>query len=132
MIGFLIDLNAFAGDGGHGGGGGGDVNMACAVRFRYLFRSLLTLRSMVYDALGKFERIYDLQDDGRVFETPEDLWSESLDGPGVPAPWTAVTEATSTSRHSNSSTAVANLTHYCCRIVADCINTAARNAGATH
>ncbi|CAM9810990.1 unnamed protein product, partial [Laminaria digitata] len=38
--------------------------------------SLLTLRSMVYDAMAKFERIYDLQADGRVFDTPEDLWSE--------------------------------------------------------
>ena len=52
-------------------------NTTCAVRFRSLFRSLLTLRSMVYDALAKFDRIYDLQADGRVFDTPEDLWSES-------------------------------------------------------
>ncbi|CBJ27907.1 conserved unknown protein [Ectocarpus siliculosus] len=38
--------------------------------------SLLKMRSMVYEALAKFDRIYDLQADGRVFETPEDLWSE--------------------------------------------------------
>lgn len=33
---------------------------------------------MVHEALAKFDRIYDLQEDGRVFETPEDLWSEWL------------------------------------------------------
>ncbi|CAM9895784.1 unnamed protein product [Scytosiphon promiscuus] len=38
--------------------------------------SLLTMRSMVYEALEKFDRIYELQASGRVFETPEDLWSE--------------------------------------------------------
>lgn len=32
---------------------------------------------MVRDALAKFDRIYDLQAGGRVFETPEQLWSES-------------------------------------------------------
>lgn len=31
---------------------------------------------MVRDALAKFDRIYDLQADGRVFETPEQLWGE--------------------------------------------------------
>lgn len=36
------------------------------------------MRSMVYEALAKFDRIYDLQAEGRVFETPEDLWSECL------------------------------------------------------
>lgn len=41
-------------------------------------RSLLTLRSMVHEALAKFDRIYALQEDGRVFETPEELWSEWL------------------------------------------------------
>lgn len=40
-------------------------------------RSLFKLRSMVRDALAKFDRIYDLQAGGRVFETPEQLWSES-------------------------------------------------------
>ncbi|CAM9195491.1 unnamed protein product, partial [Hapterophycus canaliculatus] len=38
--------------------------------------SLLTLRSMVYEALERFDRIYELQARGRVFETPEELWSE--------------------------------------------------------
>lgn len=33
---------------------------------------------MVYEALAKFDRIYDLQEAGRVFETPEELWSEWL------------------------------------------------------
>ena len=31
---------------------------------------------MVYDALEKFDQIYDLQADGMVFDTPEDLWGE--------------------------------------------------------
>lgn len=51
-------------------------------------RSLLTLRSMVHDALAKFDRIYDLQADGRVFETPEELWSEQW------LPYTAPLRAT--------------------------------------
>lgn len=96
VVSFLVDLDGIAG----GDGGRSDVNMACADRFRSLFRSLLTLRSMVYDARAKFDRIYDLQAKGRVFDTPEDLWSESLDGAGVTAPWVAGTEATSTSRQS--------------------------------
>lgn len=33
---------------------------------------------MVNDALAKFDRIYDLQADGRVFDTPEELWGESV------------------------------------------------------
>lgn len=40
-------------------------------------RSLLSLNSMVHDALAKFDRIYELQAQGRVFETPEDLWGEA-------------------------------------------------------
>ncbi|CAM9405134.1 unnamed protein product [Pylaiella littoralis] len=52
----------------------GVANLARMV-WRY-GRSLLTLRSMVYEALAKFDRIYDLQKAGRVFETPEELWSE--------------------------------------------------------
>eukprot|EP00903_Cladosiphon_okamuranus_P011915 g11191.t1 len=38
--------------------------------------SLFTLTSMVRDAIVKFQRIYDLQAAGQVFETPEQLWSE--------------------------------------------------------
>lgn len=39
-------------------------------------RSLVALRSMVHDALAKFDKIYDLQLEGRVFDTPEELWGE--------------------------------------------------------
>lgn len=31
---------------------------------------------MVYDALAKFDSIYDLQADGRVFDSPEELWGK--------------------------------------------------------
>lgn len=51
---------------------------ACTCTVCLFHRSLLSLRSMVNDALAKFDRIYDLQADGRVFATPEELWGESV------------------------------------------------------
>lgn len=41
-------------------------------------RSLLTVNSMVREALVKFDRIYELQAEGKVFATPEELWGETL------------------------------------------------------
>lgn len=41
-------------------------------------RSLLTVNSMVREALVNFDRIYELQAEGKVFATPEELWGETL------------------------------------------------------
>lgn len=34
------------------------------------------MNSMVHKTLAKFRRIYDLQANGRVFDTPEALWGK--------------------------------------------------------
>ncbi|CAM9189606.1 unnamed protein product [Ascophyllum nodosum] len=54
-----------------------DWNSANIVRMAWRYgMSLLTMNSMVKKALVKFSRIYDLQANGRVFDTPEALWGE--------------------------------------------------------
>jgi hypothetical protein len=47
------------------------INALTAVKMVNRYGSdLLSLRSLVYSAKDKFDRIYELQDEGECFETP--------------------------------------------------------------